>query len=247
MKAAKHGKNHPEKKPGLRFTILYLFVWLSFLIPIVYIGTRMITGTLVTDAEGLHSMSDYTLMLVECVLGLVAINAPAILGRRLKFEVPVGLYVLFIVFLYCAIFLGEVRSFYYRFAWWDTMLHCMSSMMTGFLGMMVITILNQDEHTVMHLSPAFVGIFAFCFSVTIGALWEIYEFTGDGLLGLNMQKFMLSDGTLLTGHAALTDTMKDIIVDCIGALLSTVIGVLTLRRDPSVIIPHLTKGNKEGK
>ena len=67
----------------------------------------------------------------------------------------------------------------------------------------------------------FVAMFSFCFAVSIGAVWEIYEFSFDGLLGLNMQKFLLADGTPLVGRAALTDTMKDIIVDTIGALIAS--------------------------
>ena len=87
-----------------------------------------------------------------------------------------------------------------------------SSMMTGFFGLMVVTILNRNKHVTMDLSPFFLCLFAFCFSVTLGSLWEIYEFTADGLFGLNMQKFMTAQGELLVGHEALRDTMKDIIV-----------------------------------
>ena len=112
--------------------------------------------------------------------------------------------------------------------------------MLGFFGFMFITILNRDEHTLMSLSPFFVSLFAFCFAVTIGAVWEIYEFTADGLMGFNMQKYTLADGTQLVGHAALADTMKDIIVDCIGALIATVIGYISLKKNKKWIIPKLT-------
>ena len=82
----------------------------------------------------------------------------------------------------------------------------------------------------MNLSPVFVAVFAFCFAVTLGVFWEIYEFTFDGILRLNMQKFMLENGTQLIGRAALLDTMKDLIVDCLGALIMSFVGYLKERR-----------------
>ena len=90
-------------------------------------------------------------------------------------------------------------------------------------------------------------LFAFCFSVTIGSLWEIYEFIGDGLFGLNMQKFMTAQGELLVGHNALRDTMKDIIVDVLGALLASVIGMISIRRGTRWYIPTLTRSEEEAE
>ena len=227
--------------------ILYFWVNLSFLVPIVYLILRMIFGGGSSNEAGYHSDSDYLLMLMQCILGLVTIHLPSILERRLRFELPGLLYGFYIVFLYCAIFLGEVRSFYYLFPRWDSILHFFSSLMTGFFGLMVVTILNRDRHVSMNLSPLFVCLFAFCFSVTIGSLWEIYEFIGDGLFGLNMQKFMTAQGELLVGHNALRDTMKDIIVDVLGALLASVIGMISIRRGTRWYIPTLTRSEEEAE
>ena len=225
--------------------LLYLWVNLSFLVPIVYLVLRLIFGSASETSLGYHSDSDYFLMLLQCLLGLVTIHLPSILERRLRFELPSLLYGLYILFLYCAIFLGEVRSFYYLFPRWDSILHFFSSMMTGFFGLMVVTILNRDRHVSMNLSPFFVCLFAFCFSVTIGSLWEIYEFAGDGLFGLNMQKFITASGEILVGHEALRDTMKDIIVDVLGALLASVIGMISIRRGTRWYIPTLTRSEEE--
>ena len=227
--------------------ILYFWVNLSFLVPIVYLILRLIFGGGSSNEAGYHSDSDYLLMLMQCILGLVTIHLPGILERRLRFELPGLLYGFYIVFLYCAIFLGEVRSFYYLFPRWDSILHFFSSLMTGFFGLMVVTILNRDRHVSMNLSPLFVCLFAFCFSVTIGSLWEIYEFLGDGLFGLNMQKFMTAQGELLVGHDALRDTMKDIIVDVLGALLASVIGMISIRRGTRWYIPTLTRSEEEAE
>ena len=233
------------KKKNRLGRILYFWVNLSFLVPIVYLILRLIFGGGSSNEAGYHSDSDYLLMLMQCILGLATIHLPSILERRLRFELPGLLYGFYIVFLYCAIFLGEVRSFYYLFPRWDSILHFFSSMMTGFFGLMVVTILNRDRHVSMNLSPLFVCLFAFCFSVTIGSLWEIYEFLGDGLFGLNMQKFMTAQGELLVGHDALRDTMKDIIVDVLGALLASVIGMISIRRGTRWYIPTLTRSEEE--
>ena len=81
--------------------------------------------------------------------------------------------------------------------------------MIGALGFSIVTLLNKTEKVPMELSPLFVALFSFCFAVTLGVVWEFYEYTFDGLLGLNMQKFALENGTLLIGRAALADTMMD--------------------------------------
>ncbi|MPN18700.1 hypothetical protein SDC9_166063 [bioreactor metagenome] len=102
--------------------------------------------------------------------------------------------------------------------------------MLGALGFSFVSLLNQSEKVPMNLSPLFVAIFAFCFAVTLGVVWEIYEFTFDGILGLNMQKFMLENGTQLIGRAALADTMKDLIVDAAGALVVSIIGYISMKK-----------------
>ena len=236
------------KKTSRFGKFLYISVTLSFLVPIVYLVLRMIFGGSGSTGEaGFHSESDYLLMLMQCVLGLVTIHLPSILERKFRFELPSLLYGFYIVFLYCAILLGEVRSFYYLVPQWDSVCHFCSSMMMGFFGLMVVTILNRDRHLAVSLSPFFVCLFAFCFSVALGAVWEIYEFAADGLFGMNMQKFMLADGTVLAGHAALADTMKDIIVDVLGSLLASTIGYFSIRKGDGWYIPTLTdeKENRE--
>lgn len=228
------------KKENKFGKVLYILVTVSFIIPIVYLILRMIFGGGSQSDAGYHSDSDYLLMLMQCILGLITIHLPSILERKLHFELPSLLYTFYIIFLYCAIFLGEVRSFYYLVPQWDTVCHFCSSMMMGFFGLMVVTILNRDKHLSVSLSPFFVCLFAFCFSVTLGSIWEIYEFAADGLFGMNMQKFTLADGTVLVGHAALADTMKDIIVDVLGSLLASVIGFFSIRKGKGWYIPTLT-------
>jgi hypothetical protein len=83
----------------------------------------------------------------------------------------------------------------------------------GALGLSVVSLLNQSEAITVSLSPVFVALFAFCFALSLGVVWEIYEFIIDGLLHTNAQKYALESGEPLIGQAALMDTMKDLIVD----------------------------------
>ena len=168
-------------------------------------------------------------MLLQCLLGIAAILVPARLMRRWDVEIPRVMFLMYIAFLYCAIFLGEVRSFYYNVPHWDTILHTFSGAMLGALGFSMIAIFNNTECIPLNLSPMFIAVFAFCFALALGGVWEIYEFTMDAVFGTNMQKFALDDGTLLVGQAALSDTMKDIIVDAIGALVMSVVGYISLK------------------
>lgn len=223
--------------------IIYASVMVSFVIPIIFLVVMLCTGGTGDPSStelGYHSRADYTLMLVQCVLGVVVMHIPSLLAKKFRFELPTTLYILYIIFLYCAIFLGEVRSFYYLVPNWDTILHAMSSVMTGFFGLMVVYILNRDEHLVIRMSPFFISLFAFSFAVTVGAVWEIYEFTADGLFGMNMQRFHTASGELLAGRSALGDTMKDIIVDALGALAASVIGYFSIKHEKTWFVPELS-------
>lgn len=145
-----------------------------------------------------------------------------------------------------------MRSFYYAVPYWDTILHTMSGAMLGALGFSMIAIFNNAERIPLNLSPVFIAVFAFCFALAMGAVWEIYEFTMDSVFGTNMQKYMLDNGTALIGQAALQDTMKDIIVDAIGALVMSTIGYISLKYkkgwvEKLMIRFHVKKPEKNGK
>lgn len=207
-----------------------IFVFISLFMSIGYSIARIVSApeSLAVPDESTHLRSDYVLMLLQCCLGLLVIGLPSLLERRWSFEIPNYMSILYFIFLYCAIYLGEVRNFYYVVPHWDTILHAFSGAMLGAFGFTLVRIFNDSEKVRVNLSPLFICMFAFCFALSVGALWEIYEFSGDALFGLNMQKFRLADGTELVGHAALGDTMKDIIIDAIGAFIVSVVGYFTL-------------------
>lgn len=207
-----------------------IFVFASLFLSIGYSIAKILSApeSVTTPDASTHLRSDYVLMLLQCCLGLLVIGLPAALEQKWSFEIPNYMSILYFIFLYCAIYLGEVRNFYYAVPHWDTILHAFSSAMLGAFGFTLVRIFNDSEKVNVALSPLFISLFAFCFALAVGALWEIYEFTGDALFGLNMQKFRLADGTELIGHSALGDTMKDIIIDTIGAFIVSLVGYLTL-------------------
>ena len=216
------------KKKFIKTKNLYYFVLAAFILSIIY-SIVMIAKAPSEDVNTLtRQKSDYVLMLLQCLLGIVAMNLPSFLYKKFHVTIPSNTIIAYLMFLYAAIVLGEVRSFYYRFEHWDTVLHAFSAGMLGSLGFDVVNFLNKSDTIKLQLSPFFVALFAFCFAISIGVLWEIYEFSFDGILGLNMQKFRLEDGTNLIGRLALVDTMDDLIIDCIGAFVTSMIGYFGL-------------------
>ena len=102
--------------------------------------------------------------------------------------------------------------------------------MLASIGFSLVTILNAEFSNRVRLSPLFIALFAFCFALSMGIIWEIYEFTMDYFLKTNMQKFITYDGTILIGQNALLDTMKDIILDASSSAVVSVLGFLSLRK-----------------
>lgn len=153
------------------------------------------------------------------VMAIMAVTLlPDVLGRRNRVYIPPEFQLLAVIFVFAALFLGEIQSYYVRFWWWDIALHTSSGLLMGILGFLLIYVLNENEHIDIHMRPRFMALFAFLFAVTVGTLWEIFEFTMDQVIGTNMQKAMLGD------PSGLTDTMWDMIVNALGALTISALG-----------------------
>lgn len=159
------------------------------------------------------------------LLAIMAVtSAPAILGSRLPVRIPLEYEILAILFVFAALFLGEFRSYYERFWWWDIALHTTSGLLLGILGFLLVYVMNESRHVHGHMRAGFVALFAFAFALAAGTCWEIFEFGCDQLLGTNMQKPMMGD------PSGLTDTMWDLIVDALGAITISGFGWWNMKR-----------------
>lgn len=219
----------PKRKRSWK-KIIGILLFISLILSIIFTIIKLVNAPSdISEDTNAKVKSDYVLMLLQCILGIVLMAVPSIVERKLSVDIPNKMEVMYFVFLYCAIYLGEVKSFYYLIPYWDIILHAFSGAMLGALGFSLVCYFNDTEFLNIDLSPFFVAMFAFCFALAAGAVWEIYEFLADVVLGTNMQKFIMADGTILIGNAALRDTMTDIIVDALSSLLITIIGYYLIK------------------
>ena len=123
-----------------------------------------------------------------CVLTLILFMLPSVLERRLKIELPDTLEIIILLFIYAAEILGEIQAYYIIFPFWDTLLHTLNGFLCAAIGFSLIDLLNRERRVTFTLSPLYVAVAAFCFSMTVGVLWEFFECTMDRLFDLDMQK-----------------------------------------------------------
>ena len=195
-----------------------------------------------------------------CALSLVLLILPSIISRKLKIVLPDTLEIVILLFIFAAEILGELNSFYVRVPHWDTMLHTINGFLCAAIGFALVDMMNRNDRFTFQLSPLYLAIVSFCFSMTVGVLWEFFEFSGDYFLGMDMQKDTIvhaihsvnldptltntvvhvrdiadvivvhSDGTRqalgLGGYLdiGIIDTMKDLFVNFIGAVVFSVTG-----------------------
>ena len=123
-----------------------------------------------------------------CILTLLLLIIPSFVQVTFKIELPTTLEIIVLLFIFGAEILGEIAEFYLVFPFWDTVLHTLNGFLAAAIGFSLVDLLNRSERTVFHLSPLFTAIVAFCFSMTIGVVWEFFEFGMDQILGFDMQK-----------------------------------------------------------
>lgn len=149
-----------------------------------------------------------------CVLTLLLMIMPSVVQVTFKVEFPSALEIIILLFIFAAEILGEIASFYIHFPYWDTILHTLSGFLCAALGLSLVEILNRDERLKFKLSPLFLAIVVFCFSMTIGVMWEFFEFGMDQCFGLDMQKdtvvHEISSTYLDTTHSNKRVTIPDI-------------------------------------
>ena len=196
-----------------------------------------------------------------CILTLILLIIPSFIQINLKIELPTALEITILLFIFAAEILGEIQAYYLKFPFWDTVLHTVNGFLMAAIGFALVDILNRSKKFSIQLSPAFVAIVAFCFSMTIGVVWEFFECGMDQLFGLDMQKdtivhtikSVMLDPTksnrpvgirdiqsvMVNGQdlglggyldIGLLDTMKDLFVNFIGAVVFSILGYFYVKK-----------------
>lgn len=193
------------------------------------------------------------------ILTLILFMVPQFLDKKLSVTIPVGLETVILIFIFSAEILGEINAFYVKIPIWDSILHTTNGFLMAAIGFALIDLFNRSEKFSIKMSPYFVAFFAFCFSMTVGVLWEFFEFSMDQFFGLDMQKDWIVtainsvklnptganvpihvdvQSVVINGEQwnlggyldiGIIDTMKDLIVNFIGAVVFSVIGILYLK------------------
>jgi hypothetical protein len=146
--------------------------------------------------------------------------APAFLFRRYRVVVPPEFQLISAAFVFLSLFLGSAFDLYYRYWWWDVVLHTSSGFLLGIVGFVALFLLNGTDRLPKGMTPAFIAFFGVTFAVTLGVLWEIFEFAVDvAAPAVNMQ----------SRETGVSDTMHDLIVDTIGAVIVAFMGYAYLR------------------
>lgn len=199
-----------------------------------------------------------------CLLTLILFLAPSFVEQKLHIKLPTALEITVLIFIFCAEVLGEIACFYIKYPLWDTMLHTANGFLFAAFGFCLCDLLNENQKIKFQLSPFFLALTAFCFSMTIGIFWEFFEFSMDHLFALDMQKDTIltafqsvtldetrqnipiavqkitktvietADGGqyIIDGYLdiGLTDTLKDLFVNFIGAAVFSVIGIFYVKQ-----------------
>ena len=197
-----------------------------------------------------------------CTLTLVLLFVPSMLEKGLKIEVPTTLEIITYIFVFSAEILGEIECYYMKYPHWDTMLHTVNGFMFAAFGFALVDIFNRHGRFTFKLSAVFCALVAFCFSMTVGVMWEFFEFASDELMHLDMQKDSIvysvntvkldpesannvirikdiistdihtETGTVtVDGYidVGLRDTMKDLFVNFVGAVVFSYIGYVYVK------------------
>lgn len=120
-----------------------------------------------------------------CLLSLLLFLAPFFIEKKFKITIPSTLEIIILCFIFSAEILGEINSFYVRVPHFDSLLHTINGFLCAGVGFSLIDLLNKNSKDI-NLSPLFLSIVAFCFSMTIGVLWEFFEYSVDKILGFDM-------------------------------------------------------------
>ena len=192
----------------------------------------------VDDNRGLDTT---VFQLMQCVMALVIFNVPLFISRKFKCYIPNFITILLYIFIFMHFILGEIYRAYDHILLYDKFLHTSSGMVFCLLSLSIVWLFNNSEDGKVKLSPFFVVLFTFCFTLTLEYLWEIVEYGCDRLIGLNMQRWQDSIVETVpngdTVHSvpwgnAIADTMGDMIVNVVGSFVMCVIIYVSMKKKP---------------
>jgi hypothetical protein len=195
----------------------------------------LILLTLIGSIIGLFFEGEKSQRIEHIILatgGLVLLNAPSFISKKWDLYIPSNMQILAIVFIYAHFILGEIYRVYDYSLVFDKVLHTTSGLAFSALGFSLVNLLNESKNTHLSLSPFFVSLFSFCFSMMVAGMWEVFEYLVDEFTGSNMQRWQII-GEILNikdpGRVGLVDTMGDIIVCFFGSVLVSVAGYISLK------------------
>ena len=165
-----------------------------------------------------YSTTQGVTFIIESLAGILLIFLPQIVRKIAKLYVQDAIVLFYWFFLFISVFLGTGMHLISIISFWDKILHAVSPMVLTALGYGLIGLLLKDA-PIAKTSPWLFLLFGFAFAGLCGVFWEFWEFLCDQFLGMNLQRFAASDGTLFVGRAALMDTMGDLFTNTIGALV----------------------------
>ncbi len=216
-----------EKSTGKKFRIT--FYWIVRVIGFLLIAYS-IYGLISTNDK--REDSRYVFIIAQAVCLIVLSYVPVFINKIWKLSIPIGIEIFFLAYCSGGVLLGEIAEFYIKIWWWDSVLHTISGAFIACIGFVVFSLFNEKDGVPMKVSPGFLVLFVFCLSLACGLIWEIVEWTADGITGSNMQRY--SDNITrvgFVGRNALRDTMKDLILDVIGAGIICVLSYIDMKTD----------------
>jgi hypothetical protein len=145
---------------------------------------------------------------------------PLFVEKKFRVDYPSEFELLILVFIYAALYLGDIHHFYTYFWWWDILLHSLSGMIISIFAFTLVYMMNNKPTVALKMSPIFIVLFTFSFAVAMGVVWEIMEFSMDSIIGTNWQH----------RDTGVLDTMKDLICDTLSALFTSIVGYFYLTR-----------------
>lgn len=164
--------------------------------------------------------------LLQYIAMSIVLISPRLFKKFANLEVPVEVHISVTAFAFLGLVLGDGLNFYGKIGWWDSLLHFTSGIILSFIALWLLQMLIlRRKYLFMH--RALLYIFVVAFSLAVGAVWELCEYTVDDIFHTNNQQYMAttrativsSDDEPLEGHDALADTMKDLALDLAGAIL----------------------------